>query len=84
MQSECSDWSPMALSLHQYCPYIECPYKETLLYLTDRRCFAGDRQHVQLVAQIHDELLFEVNAQRCDAYVIAGKCRTVWQAHSEW
>ena len=30
LQSECSDWSPLALSLHQGCPYIECPYKEKL------------------------------------------------------
>ena len=32
-RSECSDWLPIALSLHQGCPYIECPYKEKLLYL---------------------------------------------------
>ena len=27
MQSACSDWLPMALSLHQDSPYIECPTK---------------------------------------------------------
>ena len=31
-ESECKDWSPMALSLHQDCPYIKCHYKESLLY----------------------------------------------------
>ena len=29
LQSECSDWFTMALSLHQECPYIEHPYKES-------------------------------------------------------
>ena len=32
LQSECSNWLPMVSSLHQNCPYIECPYKENLLY----------------------------------------------------
>ena len=32
LQSECINWSPMALSLHQSCPYMQCPYKENLLY----------------------------------------------------
>ena len=27
----------------------------------------------RLVAQIHDELLFEVNTQLCDVYVVAGE-----------
>ena len=30
-QSECSDWFPMALSLHWECPYIECPYKDQFI-----------------------------------------------------
>ena len=32
LQSECSDWSPIALSLHSDSPCIEGPYKESLLY----------------------------------------------------
>ena len=32
LQSEYHDWLPMTLSLHQNCPYIECPYKESLVY----------------------------------------------------
>ena len=32
MQSECSDWLPMALSFHRDCSYIKCPYKERSLY----------------------------------------------------
>ena len=28
LQSECSDWLPVALSLHQDRPFIECPYKQ--------------------------------------------------------
>ena len=47
--------------------------------LTDST-YAGGRQRVQLVAQIHDELLFEVDAQHSDAYLIAGKCKLVWRA----
>ena len=31
LQSEYSDWLPMTLSLHRDCPYIKCPYKESLL-----------------------------------------------------
>lgn len=37
---------------------------------------AGNGCPVRLVAQIHDELLFEVNAQLCDVYVVAGKSLT--------
>ena len=33
----------------------------------------GNRLAVRLVAQIHDELLFEVNTQLCDVYMIAGR-----------
>ena len=32
LQTECSEQSPIALSLHQECLYIECPYKENFLY----------------------------------------------------
>ena len=32
LQSECSGWLPMALSLHRGCPYIKCPYNESLMY----------------------------------------------------
>ena len=32
LQSECSDWFPLALSLSQECPYIECPYNKKVLY----------------------------------------------------
>ena len=32
LQSERSDWLPRALYVHWDCPYIECPYKESLLY----------------------------------------------------
>ena len=38
LQSESGDWTPMALSLHQDCPYIECPYKENLLYSPASAC----------------------------------------------
>ncbi len=34
---------------------------------------AGERCPVRLVAQIHDELLFEVNTEICDVYVITGE-----------
>ena len=34
MQSECSDWFPIALSLHQDCPYIYCPYQRDFLICT--------------------------------------------------
>ena len=32
LRSECSDWLPMAMSLHRDCPDIKCPHKECLLY----------------------------------------------------
>ena len=32
LQSKCSDWFPMSLTFHHYCPYNECPYVENLLY----------------------------------------------------
>ena len=35
---------------------------------------------MRLVAQIHDELLLEVNPQLCDVYVIAGK-QSCWLGH---
>ena len=34
LQSERSDWLPIALSLYQECYYIKCPCEEKLLYLT--------------------------------------------------
>ena len=34
LQSGCVDWFPIALSLHQESPYIDCPYKKKFLYLT--------------------------------------------------
>lgn len=34
---------------------------------------AGKQQAVRLVAQIHDELLFEANTKLCDVYVVAGE-----------
>ena len=33
LQSECSDWIPLAASFHQECPYIRCPYKEKSLHI---------------------------------------------------
>ena len=38
MQSECSDWLPIALSLHWGCPYIKCPHKEKLLNWYSEDC----------------------------------------------
>ena len=34
---------------------------------------AGRHQAVRLVAQIHDELLFEANTELCDVYVVVGE-----------
>ena len=48
VQSQCSDWLPMALSLHQECSYIECPYKESLLYASS--CAACMSQHTSLAS----------------------------------
>ena len=31
LQSECSDWCPISLSLHRFYCYKECPYTEKLL-----------------------------------------------------
>ena len=31
------------------------------------------RKAVRLVAQIHDELLFEANTKLCDVYMVAGE-----------
>ncbi len=36
-------------------------------------CAAAEQRPVRLVAQIHDELLLEVNPQLCDVYAVAGK-----------
>ena len=33
LQSQCNDWLPIALSLRRECPFIDCPYKEKLLYM---------------------------------------------------
>ena len=64
---------------------IKCNH-ECLTY-TDA---AGNGCPVRLVAQIHDELLFEVNAQLCDVYVVAGKSLTcpsdpfLFRVHGAW
>jgi hypothetical protein len=51
-------------------------------------CAAAEQRPVRLVAQIHDELLLEVNPQLCDVYVIAGKQSnqplSVMQAFCNW
>ena len=51
--------------------YTICGWQDGLY---DRGILAdtGHGHGVRLVAQIHDELLFEVDAQRCDVYMIAG------------
>lgn len=48
------------------------------LFETTPVLLAGDLRPVKLVAQIHDELLFEVNAQHCDLYTVAGEQNGSW------
>ena len=38
LQSECSSWSPMALSLDRHCPSFECHYKDSLVYMGRTQC----------------------------------------------
>ena len=41
---------------------------------------AGVCNAVRIVAQIHDELLFEADAKLCDVYKSAGKLRIICAA----
>ena len=61
MQSVCSDWLPKVLSLHRDCPYIECPYKESLLYMYNILAAGSDS------AGQHDILFYHLEAfcERC-------------------
>ena len=39
LQSKCSDWFPISLSLHQHCPYKECPCIKATVQCTCLHCF---------------------------------------------
>ena len=50
LQSKSSDWLPMAFSLRQDCPYIECPYNQSLLYCLEPR---SDFAHASCVCTLN-------------------------------
>ena len=49
-KSECSAWFPAALSLHQRCPYVKCPYKESWLHLVVE--VVKEAQHAMLIIRV--------------------------------
>ena len=43
LQSKCSDWFPTSLSLHQECPYKECPYPSRTYCTPLTYCMLGSK-----------------------------------------
>ena len=81
LQPACSNCFPIALSLHQECPYIECPCKEKLLYLVACNVMkpGGAQKGKKALPCEHHKVLLLVAAGHVDW--TRGSCRKLHSKH---